>query len=241
MTLFVAIAPFREYSSVHIQATEGYVVDASKVLKEAWEAVQGANLPEEVHEVAFREAVRLLSPPTTVGGPAAPIRPNGGNGQAPKSDSAGNGIGSTKDSGATGGSGGDITVSEDDLLSKVAAGTGTSQEKLESLVHLDDGVLKLSLPGIKLGKNNADKTRAIAQVLSIVRAFGLDEDGTSVESVRVEAQRLKCYDGPNFTKQLARLTPGYIITGSGSNKRVRAKAGGIASFPALVDQLLGDS
>src|SRR5690625_4482383 len=80
------------------QATEGRVVDASKVLKEAWEAVQGANLPEEVHGLAFREAVRLLSPPpTTVAGPAAPIRPIGGSGQAPKSDSARNGSGSTKD------------------------------------------------------------------------------------------------------------------------------------------------
>jgi hypothetical protein len=32
---------------------------------------------------------------------------------------------------------------------------------------------------------------------------------------------------------------GYVITGSGGNRRVRAKGPGIAAFPALVDKLLG--
>ena len=114
------------------------------------------------------------------------------------------------------------------------------REKLDELVHLDAGVLRVSIPGIKLGKSNADKTRAIAQILSIVRGFGLDEDETSLELVRAEAQRLKCYDSANFSSQVKVLN-GYLITGSGTNRRIRAKSAGIAAFPELVDSLLGES
>src|SRR5690606_29374566 len=102
------------------------------------------------------------------------------------------------------------------------------------------GVLKVSIPGIKLGKNNADKTRAIAQILTIVRGFGLDEDETSLELVRAEAQRLKCYDSANFSSQVKVLN-GFLITGSGANRRIRAKSAGISAFPAFVDSLLAES
>jgi hypothetical protein len=98
----------------------------------------------------------------------------------------------------------------------------------------------VSIPGIKLGKNNAEKTRAIAQILTIVRGFGLDEAETSVEVVRAEAIRLKCYDSANFSSQLGKLS-GFVITGSGTNRRIRSKAAGIQAFPGLVDSLLGES
>ncbi|RSM61589.1 hypothetical protein DMB66_24515 [Actinoplanes sp. ATCC 53533] len=116
--------------------------------------------------------------------------------------------------------------------------TGVDREKLEQIVHLDGDVLKMSLPGIKLGKNNAEKTRAVAHILTIVRSFGMEESETSVDVVRTEVSRLKCYDSANFSSQLSKLS-GFIITGSGSNRRIRAKAAGIAAFPALVDNLLG--
>ncbi len=98
------------------------------------------------------------------------------------------------------------------------------------------------MPGIKLGKNNADRTRAIAAIFTVVRSFGLDEDETSVELVRDEAQRLKCYDSANFSSQLKVLqSQGYVLKGSGSNRRIQVKGTGIAEFPNLVSKLSGDS
>lgn len=213
-------------------------MEVSETLKKAWTAVEDAGLPEKIQEAAFREAVRLLVPAQDVA--AAPAAAPRTSGQTGKSGATSGATGSGSSGGGSNGDGSKITEAEDTILDKVEQHTGVSREKLEELVHLDDGVLKVSIPGIKLGKNNAEKTRAIAQILTIVRGFGLDEQETSLELVRAEAQRLRCYDSANFSSQVKALGS-YLITGSGTNRRIRAKSGGITAFPALVDSLLGDS
>lgn len=213
-------------------------MEVSETLKKAWTAVEDAGLPEKIQEVAFREAVRLLVPTQVVA--AAPAAAPSTSGETRKSAQTTGSTGSGTSGGGSNGDGSKITEAESTILDKVEQHTGVSRAKLEELVHLDDEVLKVSLPGIKLGKNNADKTRAITQILTIVRGFGLDEDETSLELVRAEAQRLKCYDSANFSSQIKVLN-GYLITGSGTNRRIRAKSGGIDGFPAFVDSLLSES
>lgn len=213
-------------------------MEVSETLKKAWTAVEDAGLPEKIQEVAFREAVRLLVPTQVVA--TAPAAAPSTSGETRKSAQTTASTGSGTSGGGSNGDGSKITEAESTILDKVEQHTGVSRSKLEELVHLDDGVLKVSLPGIKLGKNNADKTRAITQILTIVRGFGLDEDETSLELVRAEAQRLKCYDSANFSSQVKVLN-GYLITGSGANRRIRAKSGGINGFPAVVDSLLSES
>ena len=214
-------------------------MEVSETLKKAWTAVEDAGLPDHLHEVAFREAVRLLVPvPVVHAAPAAAPRMSS---QTGKSGATGGGAASGgSGDGSSNGDGSKTTVDEGTLLDKVAQHTGVAREKLDELVHLEGDVLKISMPGIKLGKNNADKTRAVTQILTIVRGFGLDEHETSLELVRAEAQRLKCYDSANFSSQVKVLT-GYLITGSGTNRRIRAKSAGINAFPAFVDSLLGES
>jgi hypothetical protein len=211
--------------------------DVSELLKKAWDAVEAANLPSEIQALAFREAVRLMSPTEAdSAGVSAQIGTgvSGGSGGA-----GGSGSGSSK-SATSGGNADAITVDEYEIYRRVAEQTGVDRDKLADLVHLDDGVLKVSIPGIKLGTSNSEKTRAIAQILTIVRGFGLEEHETSVEVVRAEAQRLKCYDSANFSAHLSKLN-GYLITGSGTNRRIRSKAAGIHAFPGLVDSIVSDS
>lgn len=215
-------------------------MEVSETLKKAWTAVEDAGLPEKIQEVAFREAMRLLVPSPTPVVAAAPAAGPRTSGQTGKSGQTSGTTASGSSDGGSNGDGSKITAAEDTILEKVEQHTGVSRGKLEELVHLDDGVLKVSIPGIKLGKSNADKTRAIAQILTIVRGFGLDEQETSLELVRAEAQRLRCYDSANFSSQVKVLN-GYLITGSGTNRRIRAKSAGITAFPALVDSLLGES
>jgi hypothetical protein len=205
-------------------------MEVSEMLKKAWTAVEDAGIPDKLHEVAFREAMRVLVPV-----PGTPVA-------SASAGKLGGVSGGSTAIGASGAAGhdGDLGVTQKEIFDRVVTHTGVDREKLEGLVHLDGDVLRVSIPGIKLGKTNAEKIRAVAQILTIVRGFGLEEDGTAVELVPAETVRLKCYDKANFSAHLGKLN-GYVITGSGSNRRIRAKAAGIQAFPAFVDTLLGGS
>lgn len=207
-------------------------MEVSKVLKDAWQAVETADVPAEMHEVAFREAIRILAPPTDSGEAQQGRRvgkPDGkrglsGSDRKPKEDGAGG-----------------LTVDESVLISKVAEGTGCDPELLDQLIHINDGRLEILIPGLRLGKKNSDKVRNISKIFSIVYAFGLGEDGAAVELIRSEVQRLKCYDNTNFSKQMAGLAPQFAVTGQGASKMVRPKSSGISNFAELVESIAGSA
>jgi hypothetical protein len=201
-------------------------MDVSETLKMAWAAVQEADLPVEMHETAFREAVRLLA--SASDGTAGKLW------MARPPDSASSDV-----SRSSGSSNGDDAprVTEDEMYERVVQHTGIDRGKLERIVHLDDDP-RVSLPGIKLGRNNAERARAVAQILAIARGFGLGESETPLEFIRAECDRLKVYDSGNFSSHMKALD-GYIVAGSGQGRRLRVKAAGIASFPKFVNDLLG--
>ena len=211
------------------EVSEDAMMDATEVLKKAWSAVARAGLPNEIHPVAFREAVRLLVPDAHTAPP----------GQATVAIPAGTSGDRNPAGGSKNGNGGP-PVSEEEIYIRVAAQTGVEREKLERLVHLDDNVLRMSLPGIKLGNNNADRAPAVAQILTIMRGFGLGESETSLELIRAECSRLKVYDSTNFSSHISKMN-GFVVSGSGQNRRVRAKGAAVQAFQALVDRLLGES
>lgn len=208
-------------------------MQVSETLKKAWAAVEDAGLPEEIHEVAFREAVRMLVPAST-----APVDAAAGPRAGKPSGNGGGGAASGSGGGGSNGEG-KIIETENAIYDTVVAQTGVGRHRLEQVVHLDDGALKVSIPGLKLGKNNAERARAVAQILTITRGFGIEENETSLEIIRTECDRLRVYDQNNFSSHMKALV-GYVITGTGTNRRVRAKGPGIAAFPGLVDSLLGD-
>jgi hypothetical protein len=203
-------------------------MEVTEVLKKAWSAVEDAGLPEHVQPIGFREAVRLLAPDGSL---IAPATRSGG---------------ARKGAGDAGGAGGDsngderVSVGESEIYDRVVEHTGANRERLEQLLHLDDDGVRVSLPGLRLGTTNAERTRAVAQILTIARGFGLEENETSLEIIRSECTRLKVYDSANFSAHIATL-PGYVVSGSGQNRRLRAKSPGIQAFPALVDALVSDS
>ncbi len=217
-----------QYATILKFSLGGGAMDVSPVLRDAWAAVERAELPERIHAVAFREAVRLMasergSDDAPRSGSATADAPTGGR----RSGQASNGDGVA-------------SVSEDTIYERAAEHTGVERAKLEQIVHLDDDGLRVSLPGLRLGKNNAERTRTVAQILTIVRGFGLEESETPLEVIRAECSRLKVYDSPNFSSHIGKLS-GYVVSGSGQNRRLRAKAPGIQNFPALVDFVLGSS
>lgn len=194
----------------------------AEILKLAWDAVKAAGLPDHLEEVAFREAVRLVSPPHGV-------------------DVSSPGIAFPEPSAQIGGAIAEVrpAFSEADVYSRVSQQTGVAREHLEGVVHMDGDSIKVSVPGLKLGKTNADRARAVAQILVITRGFGFEESDTPLEVIRDECDRLRLYDANNFSSQMKALV-GYVITGTGASRRVRAKAAGIQAFPALVNSLVNE-
>jgi hypothetical protein len=200
-------------------------MEVSETLRQAWAAVEGADLPERIHEVAFREAVRLLSPVPMNAPTAATARLGNPSGNATEASAEGTGGESA------------VAVSEEQIYDRVVAHTGADRDKLERVVHRDGDALKVSIAGLKLGKNNAERARTVAQILTITRGFGLEESETPLEVIRAECDRLRVYDQNNFSGHMKALN-GFVITGSGTNRRVRAKGAGIAAFPGLLDTLV---
>lgn len=193
--------------------------EVSEILRRAYGAVETAGIPEHLQAAAFREAVNLLSPEPTQPAPISPPTPT------PASVTAANGDSTP-------------AVSEEVMYARVAEHTGADAKRLERLVHMDEDGPRITLPGLRLGATNAEKTRVVAQVLTIFRGFGLGENDTPLEAIRNEVMRLKCYDSANFSAQLAKLD-GFVITGSGQSRKIRAKSDGIGSFAALVERLVG--
>lgn len=210
------------------QTEERVTMEVSEILRKAWADVEEAGLPEAVQPIAFREAVRLIAP----GSPAAASPTRSGAGRTERGDQSGNG--------ATAGADGRVDVGEEQIYDRVVEHTGVDRAKLEEVVHLDDDGPRVSLPGLRLGRNNADRTRAVAQIITIARGFGMEENETALELIRSECIRLKVYDSANFSTHIGKLS-GYVVSGSGQNRRLRAKSNGIQAFPALVDALVGDS
>ncbi len=207
-------------------------MDVSETLKKAWAAVEAAGLPEKVHEVAFREAMRLMVPAPVAHATAA--GPSGTVSSGPVGARA-------RVSGlAVGNSDGDheFSVTEDQMYERVVQQTSVDRDRLEQVVYLDDDGPRVSVAGLKLGRNNAERARAVAQILCITRGFGLGESDTSLDVIRTECDRLKVYDTANFSSHMKALS-GYVIAGSGQNRRLRAKGPGIAAFSELVKSLTG--
>lgn len=194
--------------------------DVSQILRHAHEAVVASGVPEPFQQIAFREAMRILAPSPTSAR------------SAPGAGAAAPGGESTSDQPAP-----NEWISEAELYNRVANHTDASKEKLELLVHLDEGVPHISIAGMKLGKSNAERTRTVAQVLAVVRGFGLDEEATDLQVIRDECMRLKVYDAGNFSSYLSKL-PGFVISGSGANRKVRARGQGIQAFADLVNDLV---
>jgi hypothetical protein len=180
-------------------------MEVSETLKTAWEAVESANLPKEIQEAAFREAVRLLTPERSASGASTAPRP-----QSNLPIKAGTRTGGADDSPAP-------RVSEEEVYERVSAHAGVARDLVEQLVHLDGDAIKISIPGLRLGRNNAERTRAVAQILTVTRGFGFEEPGTPVAVIRNECERLKVHDQANFASQIKAL-PGYVITGTGPSR-----------------------
>lgn len=202
-------------------------MELAESIKIAWTAVEESGVPEHMQKLAFQEALRSLLGTVPQAAPIQkPTRPMRGGGE--------------KQTGEEGG-GAATTVDEDAVIAAVAEHTGVSTEKLERVFHLDNGVVKILVNHSALGTNAADKTRAAAQIITVVRKVGMGLNDTEYDIIRDECQRKHFYDGGNFASKHLPNIEGFAVKGEGRNKRLEARNGGLTAFPALIDRVLGES
>lgn len=208
-------------------------MELAESIKTAWAAVEDSGVPENMQELAFKEALRSLI------GPSRPVAPAGRDVGA--DTGGGSGDGSWQSGYEPGDGDGTNTADEQAVIAAVSEHTGVPRERLEQVFHLDNGAVKVSVNHNALGKNSADKARATAQIITVVRKIGMGHNDTDFDIIRDECQRKHFYDGKNFASGHMPGIDGFVVKGEGRHKRLEARTSGISAFPGLIDKVLGDS
>ncbi|WP_440709745.1 hypothetical protein [Herbiconiux sp. YIM B11900] len=194
-------------------------MDVKALLTEAWAAVSEANIPDHLQEVAFREAIALLSrgedaSPKEEGAPRPP--------KAPKPRKTTGGSPRASSEVALPESPIDSTATASDLFDKLSSETGIEKSQLEDVFYFDAGTVGLNGPARKLGDNPTAQTRAVAIALGAAYYYLADEREISLPVIRAEAERLKCFDSKNFRNHMAK-TPATSLVGPDSDRKLRVK------------------
>ena len=207
-------------------------MDVSAILKQAWQDVESAGLPEQLHDVAFREAVRLLSgqqgqTDTSQRGTASDT----GASSKPKKIK----IRKPTDSEGEASSLPTVQVNDAEFFAKVSEETEVEEELLEEVFYLDQGVPRISKPARLLGENAKAQMETVGQLIPVLHAtgFGLPEVSTAL--VRDECRRLRFVDS-NLNTYLADLD-GISYVGPARDKRLRVRQQAMAPFKRIVTEI----
>lgn len=190
------------------------------VLKQALADVEAAEVPADLKEFAFAEAVKHYA--ARMGSTEAlPAR--------------------AQSNGETGGVGSPLRRPPgSDIFDKVAAETGVSREDLEQVFYMDGDVPAINQPARKLGVNKADRHRAIALLLIGMRHYGLDETEVALDVVRDACVRMSTYDSANFSNYMGGVS-GITLTGPRGKKVLRPRPDAKAKFKEKIASILGTS
>ena len=159
-------------------------MEVEELLSKAWAAVEKAGIPDELHELAFREAIsflRVTAAPSpaeadssaTVGAAAAPATPTGA---AASEDSE-----------------------EDVFFRELASESGESESDLRDILSMGaDGNVHVTVPTKALGTSTSEQARNAIALIAGARAKGKGEKPVNAEAVRTELKRKQCFDRSNF-------------------------------------------
>ena len=188
-------------------------MDVNELLATAWAAVEGAGVPKELHETAFKEAVAYLreSDAGPAGSGSGKGTGSGQKGRATRKTSNGR-KSPSKSTGTVAGSG---SVDPAEFFSRLAEESGVEEKLLRDTFQLGDGgKVHVIQRTSDLGDNVAEQARIVIPLVAAARAIGLGEDPVKADAVRDELKRKRCWDSGNFAgKHLGKLV-GFKAGGS---------------------------
>lgn len=170
----------------------------SDLIAEAWKAVKDAGVPETLHEVAFKEAMSVLTAGTSQAN-AKPAVGGGAAAGATKAKAKASARRETTEDEVIG-----TVLPDDDLFDKFSKETGIPRQELEEVFYFDGGKPILNGPARKLGGNLASQARTVAIAITAAYHYALDARDVPAAKIADECKRLKCWDTDNFSSYMAK-------------------------------------
>lgn len=196
-------------------------MEVAEILRSAVEAVEKANVPDDLRIPAFESALLLFGgssgsqPPQTIPVPQA---------------------GAAATLAQQTGSGDQV----DERLQRVAAELGIAPDTVERVFDDHEGDLQYVGDLEALGKSKASKVQALAVLLVAARlAGGYDEGSTLDIDLRKEIDRHGLLDTGNYTKHISPLKNVLNFNGAGRNLNFKVKYEGRQRAKVLAGQALG--
>lgn len=199
--------------------SHGVSMDAQEVLQKAIDAVNGANIPSELREIAFTRAIDLVI------------------GVKPTASKA------TNDSNDSTGDGSDVggKPTDSDRLKKIADAVGISRERIEMIYDEHEDDLQIVVDPGQLGSTMKERSKSIGLLLAAGRQLGgWDESATADSVVRSEVDRLGVYDGGNYSKYMKDMNAWFNVNGSGRNATFKLKFQGREYLKNFAKGLAGE-
>lgn len=194
-------------------------MEPREILSSAWKSVQEADLPEELHQVAFVEAVRLFSSNSKHG--------NGSSEKLSVAASSSADLSSSEDR---------LEIDTESLMSQFARETDCEVSQLERVVYFQDGIPTVTAPKSRLGTTLAQQARNVALVITAARHYALDEPEVAIDVVRVACLSSKCYDRPNFNRHMGQV-PGVNLIGPPKAKLLKPKSDIVVKLRDFLDKM----
>jgi len=200
-------------------------MDLKQTIKEAWQAVDAAGLPEHVQPAALQSAIAALAGP---GVPAAPVA-------KPKPP-----IVNRDDETALGGAETEPTggpIDEDEFFKKFAAESELEEDALRAVYYIKNGTVRIAGTKKSLGGSEAERNRTVA-LLSVGAKWYVDgKAAISITDIREAIKSAGWEASRNLSKHLEGVE-GTQVTGAGNDKGIRAQGGKFdAPFAATIERL----
>jgi hypothetical protein len=206
-------------------------MDVKQILSDAWKAVEGSGVPENLHAVAFEQAVRLIATPM-LPEPVGSLTKNAGKKPSGSRSTQTAKVGEERST--------ESAADPDEFFARFAAESAVEEEKLRTVYMIKDGHVRLSLTKRALGDTEAAKNRTIALLMAAPRWYVDGKQELVVGEVREVAKAIGYEPSRNLSTHLDSV-PGTSAVGVKNDKAIRVQGAKFdAPFRELIERLTAD-
>ena len=196
-------------------------MDVDAYIARAWRAVEAAEVPADLREVAFKEALVFLR----VSDPSVHASEATGSQESSKPDS-GNDLA-------------EPSTSQAQQWQRLADESGVTVQDLKDVLQIDGDKVRITAPTRSLGSNVAGQARAAIALVAGARAIALGEDPVSAEEVREEVERKRVYQNKHFAAK--HLGPLKGFNAGANRNQIVLTSRWVDEFVAAVQQARGSA
>ena len=198
-----------------------------RILSDAYAAVEGASLPDDLRSTAFAKAIDMFAVGVANGDVALEPQGKSTRREAPPE--------ATKRREATQ-SDQRSTPDADTFFSEIATESGVAERDVRDVLRLTDNKVQVTTPTKDLGRTAAEQARNVIALVASARRVGLGEDPVDAEAVRREVERKRCYQQNNFASKHLGAMKGF---NAGDRDEIVLTSKWVDEFKAAINQAHG--